>query len=757
MIGGAAGPVELTLGQIKFAQNVLKSLKGRAEARAFLAPVDPVAQMIPAYPTIIKEPMDLGTVDIKLALTAAAAKGGNKPTEKVKLAPSWGLDVTRDVYTTVDQFVREVRLVFANCRTFNGPAHLISQAGDVLESVFDKQMKGLPSKDAPASAAQQPTTPTTPGAPGVNGSAGGAGFGSGDVSMSNGTSTAAAGLIALDRPKREVHPPPLGLHTSDEPQSLSGSGGGLKSSSSSKKKLSSGIAKLSGKSRSAMSAHEAAHWDKQVREELKFCAKVLAELLKPAHQDVAWVFYDLPDRSLDYAPAYYAMIKRPICLNQIDKRVKSRAYADADEFDADVRLLFHNCFTFNPPDSDVGKMGAMLQAVYDARMAKKPRPQPYVAPPGGAGGGGSASSPVYMDEDEYDDEDEEDVVVVSAQNAVEEAMALARALREQSRQLSAQADALVDGSASGKANIGKLVGQARSTLLALGADLPPSSSAAAAASGQKRRKSLTNGGAGGDGGAPSKKKKAKIDGAAGAGAGGGGGSSKKSKKPKRRPSDAGGASAGGSGGAASKSSGSSNAKRASGAGGGSGGGAAGAEGDEEDVRIVTYEQKEELAAKITELPEERLEGALKIIAEDKPHSANDNEEIELDIDDLSPRTLYRLYRYVVRPKNASASKKAGGAAGKAGGKSKAGAGAGGSGAKKNEDDEGERIRKLQAQLDRFDAGAGEHSFPVFLGCLRRLLETEADCSRFTRTFHRHKWRARRGGPRRPRRVRQLGR
>jgi bromodomain-containing factor 1 len=41
---------------------VLQILKRHECAFPFLEPVDPVALKIPDYPTIVKEPMDLGTI-----------------------------------------------------------------------------------------------------------------------------------------------------------------------------------------------------------------------------------------------------------------------------------------------------------------------------------------------------------------------------------------------------------------------------------------------------------------------------------------------------------------------------------------------------------------------------------------------------------------------------------------------------------------------------------------------------------------------
>ncbi|KDN41778.1 Bromodomain-containing protein [Tilletiaria anomala UBC 951] len=580
IIGGDAGEIKLTLGQIKYAQNCIKALKGRTEARAFLAPVDPVLLGIPHYRNIITNPMDLGTVDIKLALTAAAAKGGNKPTEKVKLAPKWGLDPAKDVYTQVEEFERDVRLTFQNCRTFNGPQHAISQSADLLDGVFDKQMKSFPPADAPPPPEFLVDEKPSAGIPGAAGAA----------ASGSGTSGGLAGneqdrRISLDgRPKREVHPPPPRDIQYDEPQALKN-----------KKKK---------KSRASMTPAEAMHWDKVAKEELKFCSKLIDDLLKPTHQDVAWVFYELPDRSYDFAPAYYAMIKKPISLMLIQRKVKNGQYVDGEEFDADMQLLFRNCFTFNPPGSDVALMGERLKETYEKLFMKKPEPKPFV-------------------EEESDEDEEPDEAT---------------------------------GKSCGKPTA-KMLAVAKGTLSTLGA-LPEVAALTAPVKKEapKRRKSV------GAADAPKKAKKPKKEASAPESA------VKKSKKPKK----------------------SSNG----------GGGRLGS--DEEDVRVVTYEQKEELAAKITELPDDRLEGALKIIAEDKPHSANDDEEIELDIDDLSAKTLYKLYRYVVRPKNKKTTNS--NPAKNASDGRKRGTG----GLKRKNLDEGEeseRIRRLQAQLQQFEGGA----------------------------------------------------
>lgn len=47
-------------------------------------------------------------------------------------------------YLSADEFVADVRLIFSNCVTFNGPEHVVTQQGKRVEAVFDKQIKQLP-------------------------------------------------------------------------------------------------------------------------------------------------------------------------------------------------------------------------------------------------------------------------------------------------------------------------------------------------------------------------------------------------------------------------------------------------------------------------------------------------------------------------------------------------------------------------------------------------------------------------------------
>ena len=74
-------------------RDVLKSIKAKPKLAFYFAkPVDHVALNIPLYPTIVKSPMDLQTIERKLAANE---------------------------YAELDDFATDVRLVFSNAMLFN--------------------------------------------------------------------------------------------------------------------------------------------------------------------------------------------------------------------------------------------------------------------------------------------------------------------------------------------------------------------------------------------------------------------------------------------------------------------------------------------------------------------------------------------------------------------------------------------------------------------------------------------------------------
>ena len=94
----------------------------------FLTPVDFVSLNILDYPTIVKHPMDLGTVKEKL---------------------------NSDKYKSVDEVINDINLVWENCHLYNKPSSNIYKLATHCEKVFKKNLdkyfkgKALLSKSQP--------------------------------------------------------------------------------------------------------------------------------------------------------------------------------------------------------------------------------------------------------------------------------------------------------------------------------------------------------------------------------------------------------------------------------------------------------------------------------------------------------------------------------------------------------------------------------------------------------------------------------
>ncbi|KAK4690733.1 bromodomain-containing factor 1, partial [Lecanoromycetidae sp. Uapishka_2] len=121
------------LWELKFCDHVLKELekpKYLAISHPFMVPVDPVALNIPTYHSIIKKPMDFGTVRQKL---------------------------DRGEYENAKEFESDVRLIFQNCYKFNKTGDAVNVMGHQFEEQFELEWAKKSSwieANTPASGAQ---------------------------------------------------------------------------------------------------------------------------------------------------------------------------------------------------------------------------------------------------------------------------------------------------------------------------------------------------------------------------------------------------------------------------------------------------------------------------------------------------------------------------------------------------------------------------------------------------------------------------
>ncbi|XP_045563952.1 bromodomain-containing protein 3 isoform X5 [Salmo salar] len=107
-------------------------------------------------------------------------------------------------------------------------------------------------------------------------------------------------------------------------------------------------------------------------EQLKHCDFILKEMLSKKHAAYAWPFYKPVDAEALELHDYHEIIKHPMDLSTVKKKMDSQDYQDAQSFATDVRLMFSNCYKYNPPDHEVVAMARKLQDVFEMRFAKMP-------------------------------------------------------------------------------------------------------------------------------------------------------------------------------------------------------------------------------------------------------------------------------------------------------------------------------------------------------------------------------------------------
>ncbi|XP_031431282.1 bromodomain testis-specific protein isoform X2 [Clupea harengus] len=113
----------------------------------------------------------------------------------------------------------------------------------------------------------------------------------------------------------------------------------------------------------------------KLSERLKHCNIILKDLFAKKHQTYSWPFYKPVDVEGLCLHDYYDIVPQPMDMGTIKKKMDNREYTDALQFAADVRLMFSNCYKYNPPTHEIVAMAQKLQEVFESRFSKIP-PEP---------------------------------------------------------------------------------------------------------------------------------------------------------------------------------------------------------------------------------------------------------------------------------------------------------------------------------------------------------------------------------------------
>uniref|UniRef100_A0A1Q3F3S0 Putative bromodomain-containing protein 3 n=1 Tax=Culex tarsalis TaxID=7177 RepID=A0A1Q3F3S0_CULTA len=355
---------------------------------------------------------------------------------------------------------------------------------------------------------------------------------------------------------------------------------------------------------------------------LKSCNEILKELFSKKHSGYAWPFYKPVDAELLGLHDYHDIIKKPMDLGTVKRKMDNREYKSANEFAADVRLIFTNCYKYNPPDHDVVAMGRKLQDVFEMRLANIPdEPANNITPNQSKESDSSSSSDSNATEEDSDSDEECNQKLKILEKQLFEMQERMRKLAEEAslkkkakKKMKEKKKLSTTGSSDAKpgmevhANpphpaatkvLHPVTALAQPQITSVAPTIPPAATTKTKTKGQRGPK------AGATPNAPAKR--AKGAGAAGAGGAGRGPNKKKGSQAVTN-----------------------------------------FDSEEEDTaKPMSYDEKRQLSLDINKLPGDKLGRVVHIIQSREPSLRDSNpDEIEIDFETLKPSTLRELESYV---------------------------------------------------------------------------------------------------------------
>ncbi|XP_016894061.1 bromodomain-containing protein 3 isoform X2 [Cynoglossus semilaevis] len=308
--------------QLQYIQNVVvKSVWRHQFSWPFYQPVDAVALGLPDYHTIIKTPMDLGTIKKRLE---------------------------NNYYSSSSECMQDFNTMFTNCYIYNKPTDDIVLMALALEKVYHQKISQMPeieveilplavkgkSRKSSTAAGHNEAGTTSPAAP------------------------APAKRKAVNRRNSFI--------TTSAPSTVVSS---LSNNRRRQEKWDSSEAALTESDSEKQQEHTNTGWsDKQ----LKYCSDILKELLSKKHSAYAWPFYQPVDTERLQLHDYHNIIKYPMDLGTVKTKMSAGEYLDAQGFAADVRLIFSNCYKYNSPEHVIVSYAKRLQGVFERIFSKMP-------------------------------------------------------------------------------------------------------------------------------------------------------------------------------------------------------------------------------------------------------------------------------------------------------------------------------------------------------------------------------------------------
>jgi len=414
--------------QLMYLKNtVMKAVWKHQFGWPFQTPVDANKLNIPDYHKIIKHPMDFGTIKKRL---------------------------DNNYYWSAKECIKDFNTVFTNCYVYNKAGEDIVVMAQTLEKLFLTKIASMP-KD------EQETNPA-PKDPGLKvakkdkGLAQLPGSSRPPRSMSvtsedqqsvdslpNAATNATTAATTTATPSPAVQTSAGKFLDHSGPTAVTTAGGAgspdfaqppIKKKQGVKRKADTTTADPGGESAEEKkpARQHSTKPKNRMTEAMKACNEIIKEMFSKKHSAYAWPFYKPVDTEQLDLHDYKQVIKKPMDLGTVRTKMESREYRIPTEFAIDMRLIFTNCYKYNPPEHDVVAMARKLQDVFEMRYARIPDEVNANANAGGFVKHESAAT----DGEDYDSEDERERKLLQ--------------LQEQLRQMQEQMKILVEESIRSK-------------------------------------------------------------------------------------------------------------------------------------------------------------------------------------------------------------------------------------------------------------------------------------------------------------------
>lgn len=114
--------------------------------------------------------------------------------------------------------------------------------------------------------------------------------------------------------------------------------------------------------------------------EMTYCKELIGRMLSGPGFWTRLVgpFKDPVDPVAHSCPRYFDVVKHPMCLRDIKAKMSRGEYANAAEFEADIRLIFQNCFEYWTPQDQVFRDCEAFEKYFNEKWGQRHKWTPTI-------------------------------------------------------------------------------------------------------------------------------------------------------------------------------------------------------------------------------------------------------------------------------------------------------------------------------------------------------------------------------------------